>query len=196
MAQRLSNYQFSLQFDSKEERYQKFYNRFISSNLGKIYSAVPWNKLVQTFNLKNNKKGPKSLFSPRGKIALMFLKHYFQFTDRLMAESIMGSPDFQFFCDLVLKEEDLINFKMISEIRCELAEKLDIDKLQKVLMDYWSPYIENKQIVLMDATCYESEVRNPTNQKLLFESIEFAHKNMKKIFKGLKKNFQEQIMEN
>ena len=43
--------------------------------LGKIYHSIPWGELARDLNLKESNKGTKNIFSPVGKIALIFLKH-------------------------------------------------------------------------------------------------------------------------
>jgi len=65
----------------------------------------------------------------------------------------------------------ITNYKIVSQIRCELAACLDIDLLQKRLYENWSDYIENPDQVTVDATCYESDLQYPSNQKLLWEAV-------------------------
>ena len=48
----------------------------------------------------------------------------------------------------------LTNYKIVSQIRCELASLLNINKTEKVLFSYWSGFIKNKESVTTDATCY------------------------------------------
>jgi len=96
----------------------------------------------------------------------MFLKHYAGCSDRRLVDQLNGNIDYQFFCGIHLGGKRLANYKILSEIRCELAQRLDMDKVQQVLFDSWSPYISDKHSMVMDATCYEGEVRYPTNEKL------------------------------
>ena len=77
-------------------------------------------------------------------------------------------------------------YKIVSQIRCELASLLDITKTEKALFSYWSGFIKNKESIPTDATCYESEVRFPTDQKLLWECVEWCHGPLKNICKDLK----------
>ena len=63
----------------------------------------------------------------------------------------------------------ITNYKIISAIRNEMASRLDIESLQKVLASHWKPYLENLHVCMTDATCYESHMRFPTDMKLLFE---------------------------
>ena len=185
--QRISNFQSSLNFISPQQELHLYYSRFLESDLGKIYQGIPWDDLVKTFGLKESVKGPGSLFSPQGKIALMFLKNYAGCSDKRLVEQLNGNIYYQFFCDMHLGINDrLINYKIVSDIRCELAEKLNLDKAQQVLANYWKPLMQETTIMLTDATCYESELRYPTNQKLLWESVDWSYAQMKAICKYIK----------
>ena len=163
---------------------QKQYELFLKSSLGKIYQAIPWKKMVKALKLKESRKGPTAIFSPRGKIALMFLKAYSQTSDKRLIEQINGNIHYQFFCGIrIAAGKELKNHKIISQVRCELAQALDIEKLQSLFAESWSPYLYQKSKILIDATCYESSVRYPTNQKLLWESVLFLYASMKYMFK-------------
>lgn len=172
---RLSQFQHTFTFSSQEEQFNTFYARFLESDLGKIYQAVPWDNLVSAFGLKESKKGPKTFFCCQGKLALMFLKHYGGCSDRRLMEQLNGNIDWQFFCGIYLGSDRLANFKIISEIRTELAGKLDMDKVQQAFFAHWSPNMADKHSITMDATCYESYLRYPTNVKLLWECVDWLH---------------------
>lgn len=116
----------------------------------------------------------------------MFLKHYSCCSDRKLLEQLNSNLDYQFFCDISLGFERLTNFKIISQIRCELAQSLDIDSLEKILFNKWSDFIDSPQQVTVDATCYESELRYPSIQKLLWEAVSWIHKQLKATCKELK----------
>jgi hypothetical protein len=180
---RIHDFQHSFTFSSQTEEFDAFYARFLESDLGKIHSAIPWDELVAAFGLKEAKKGPRCIFSAKGKLALMFLKHYGCCSDRRLMEQLNGNLDWQFFCGIYLGTERLNNFKMISEIRCELAGKLDMDKVQQAFYGHWSPHMRDKGCITMDATCYESHLRYPTNVKLLWEAVDWLHGLIKDICK-------------
>ena len=72
----------------------------------------------------------------------------------------------------------MTNYKIISAIRNEVASRLDIDSLQKILASHWKPYLENLHVCMTDATCYESHMRFPTDMKLLWESIEWLYRHI------------------
>jgi len=185
--QRISGFQGSLNFNSPQEQFSRYYQRFEQSDLGKIHSAIPWNELVNALGLRSSKKGPSTIFSPKGKIALMFLKNYSGCSDKRLIDQVNSNINYQFFCDIYLGAEHcLTNYKIVSEIRCELGHKLDVDKLQGVLAGHWRGWMQQTDCMLTDATCYESEVRFPTNQKLLWESADWSYGQLKLICKYLK----------
>ena len=79
----------------------------------------------------------------------------------------------------------ITNFKIVSQIPCELAQQLDIDALEKVLYQKWKSHIENPNQITLDATCYESELGFPTKQKLLWEAVNWIYKQLGKTCKTL-----------
>lgn len=155
--------------------------------MGKIYQAIPWDDMVKTLGLKEQTKGPDCIFSPRGKLGLMFLKHYCCCSDRRLIDQFNGNIYYQIFCDTILPPgEHLSNYKIVSQIRCELAELLKIDDLEKVLINHWRPQMHNLNSVTCDATCYESNIRYPTDVKLLWESVDWTYGEIQKLSKHLK----------
>lgn len=179
---RFSSFQSQIKFANFDTHYSDLYTSFLNTRLGEMYLAIPWQELTKKFKLKENRKGPKAIFTPRGKIGLMFLKHYAGCSDRKLMEHLNANAHYQMFCDLILDPSiPLTNYKIISEIRCELASKLNIVEIQKVLADKWKPYMDNLDSVCCDATCYESDIRYPTDIKLLWESVEWNYKMLKKV---------------
>ena len=160
--------------------------QFLESELGEIYQAIPWKSLIKSLKLRDKRKGRPSIFSPQGKLALMFLKAYTGLSDRKLYEHLNGSIQFQLFCGIFLGPENLDDFKIISKIRTELAVKLNIRDAQDVLAKEWKQYISNPNIVLEDAACYETYMRYPTNIKLLWESIDWMQGQLKRSCKYLK----------
>jgi hypothetical protein len=163
-----------------------YWNSFLESELGQIYQVIPWEGLIKSLKLKEKRSGRKSMFGPQGKLALMFLKSYSGMSDRRVYEQLNGNIQWQMFCGIFLGPEKLVDFKVISKIRTELARKLDIREIQDVLAKSWKPYMEQTNIVLEDATCYESYMRFPTNVKLLWECVDWMHGQMKITCKRLK----------
>ena len=184
---KISEFQHSIPFLNSEEHFNLIYDDFLASNLGKIHQAIPWDELVKAFSVENSRKGPDCFFSSKGKIALMFLKNYACCSDERLIEQLNGNTHYQMFCDLYLSPgQKLKNFKIVSQIRCELAENLNIESTQKALAQHWLPFMNEVNKATTDATCYESSVRYPTNQKLLWESVEWCYGQMNIICKYLK----------
>lgn len=184
---RISEFQYRFSFPNLDKELKVYHAAFSSSELGRIYKAIPWDKIVEVLDLMDSKKGPKSIFSPRGKVALMFLKHYACCSDNRLLEQLNANTDYQFFCDLYIPPHArLKDSKIISAIRCEVAKKLDISKVQDVLLAEWLPYMNNLESISCDATCYESAIRYPTDVKLLWEAVEWSYAKMREISKKLK----------
>lgn len=177
---RLFETQQELLFLNPSENFKVYYDKFLLSDLGKIYLAIPWKDLIRVLRIKDHRKGPKSLFSPRGKLALMLLKHYAGCSDRKMIEQLNSNIDYQIFCDIYLGYERITNYKIVSEIRCELAKRLDIDRVESIFASYWRSHMSYKNSVVVDATCYESKVWYPTDQKLLWKSVDWTYHQLKK----------------
>jgi len=175
-----------INFISPQKEFSLYWKSFQESELGMIYQAIPWSELGKSLKIKKNKKGPDPIFSPQGMLALMFLKSYVGCSDRKLISYLNGNIDFQMFCGIFLGPERISNFKIISEIRCDLSRRLDIKILQSVLAGYWKPHLKDPNIMLEDATCYETSMRYPTNVKLLWESTEWSYKQLKLICKYLK----------
>ena len=178
--QSIRHLQASLPLFSIENNYGLVYNQFLESDLGKIYLAIPWYDLANSFQLKKSKKGPGCIFSPQGKLALMFLKHYAGCSDRKLIEQFNANIHYQLFCNTLLPVgQKVSNYKIVSQIRCELSEKLNVKDAQNTLASAWLPHMKELDQILMDATCYESSVRFPTHQKLLWESVSWTHGQLK-----------------
>lgn len=149
---------------------------FLRSELGQIYQSIPWEALVLSLGLIESNKGRSSIFSPQGKVALMFLKNYCGCSDQRLLDHLNGNLYFQFFCGILIPPSSgLKHRQLVSSIRGQLAAKLSIEDVQKVLATHWKPYLSDSENVLVDATCYESEVRYPTDAKLLWESVDWLY---------------------
>jgi len=167
--------------------YQDYRQSFQNSELGRLHELFPFTELAQSLGLTENTLGRKSYFSPEGKIGLMVLKSYTQLSDEDLIAQLNANIHYQLFCDICIHPlHPLTNFKIVSEIRCQIADKLDIDSSQQVLAWHWKPYLENTSVLMSDATCYESYIRFPTDVKLLWEAVEWIHRQFKSIVKTLK----------
>jgi len=168
-----------LNFESPADTLSRYQKGFLQTDLGKIYQAIPWKELIQVFGLKVHKTGPKAYFSPQGKLALMFLKQYANCSDQQLIEQLSGNLYYQLFCGVLIPpDKPLTNGKLVSDIRCELASVLKIEDAQAVLARHWKAYLTDTKGLLMDATCYESAVRYPTDQKLLWEAVEWSYEQL------------------
>lgn len=175
-----------ISFISPQMEFSLYWKSFLDSELGRIYLSIPWNELVKSLKLREKRKGRKALFSPQGKLALMFLKAYTGLSDRKLYEQLNGNLQYQMFCGVFLGPEKLADFKAISRIRTQMAKLLNIREAQDVLAKSWKPYLDQTNIVLEDATCYESYLRYPTDIKLLWESVDWMYGQMKLTCKRLK----------
>ena len=140
-------------------------------------------EMAESFGLvskrRTPKRGPKPYFTPEGKVALMFLKTYTQTSSPKLMDQLNGNVHYQIFCGIRINPEDpLTNYKLIDDIACELAGRMKIQQLQNLLAKAWKPYMKDLDTMYTDATCYESEMRYPTDQKLLWECCEKAYKAM------------------
>ena len=151
---------------------EKYRQSFEKSELGRLHSLFPFSELAQQMDLHESRLGRKSYFSPEGKIALMILKPYTNFSDSQLIERLNCNIHYQLFCGVQIDPlHPLTNLKIVSAIRQELADRLDIESLQPILADHWKPYLENLHVCMTDATCYESHLRFPIDVKLLWEVL-------------------------
>ena len=141
---------------------------------------LPLHEMAVNFGLVSNRyerrRGPKPFFSAEGKVALMFLKMHTGLSAPKLLEQLNGNVHYQIFCDISINPlRPLTNYKLIDDIASELADKLRIQQQQNLLAEAWKPYMKDLDTFYTDATCYESEMRYPTDQKLLWECNEKAY---------------------
>ena len=164
---------------SEFDMLKKYRQSFATSELRRLHSLFPFSELARQMHLKSSALGRKSYFSPEGKIALMVLKSYTNFSDSQLIEHLNGNIHYQLFCGVQIDPlHPLTNPKIVSAIRQELAARLDIESLQLILAEQWKPYLENLHVRMTDATCYESHLRFPTDVKLLWEGIVWLHRHL------------------
>ena len=176
--QKISQIQPTLGF-TEFDIFQSYRNSFLTSELGKLYEAFPFSDFCKSIGLKENTRGRHSYFSPEGKVALMILKSYTNFSDYQLIEHLNGNIHYQLFCGVSIHPQNpLTNYKIVSDIRVEIAELLNVSSAQQVLAAHWKPYLENLHVCMTDATCYETYMRYPTDIKLLWESVCWLHNHM------------------
>ena len=158
---------------------EKYRKSFKESELGRLHSVFPFERMAKAAGLSELRLGRRSIFSPSAKIALMVLKAYTGFSDRQLVEHLNGNIHYQIFCGIMIDPScSITNYKIVSAIRNGIASRLDIGSLQEVLASHWKPYLENLHICMADATCYESHMRFPTDMKLLWECLECLYKHI------------------
>ena len=154
---------------------EKYRKSFHESELGRLHSVFPFERMAKTMGLSEQRLGRRNIFSPSAKIALMVLKAYTGFSDRQLVEHLNGNIHYQMFCGIMINPSfPITNYKIVSAIRNEIASRLDVDSLQEVLASHWKPYLDSLHVCMTDATCYESHMRFPTDMKLLWESLGMA----------------------
>ncbi len=163
--------------------YELYYSMFEKSELGRIKKLIPLHEMAENFGLVRKstrpKLGRKSFFTPEGKVALMFLKMYTGLSCPKLQEQLNGNIHYQIFCGVIIDPtRPLTNYKLLDDIMMELAGKLKIQQPHCILADKWRPYMENLDTMYTDAMCYESEMRYPTDAKLLWEGIEKSYATM------------------
>ena len=157
--------------------YELYREAFEKSELGRMKKILPLHEMAESFGLVSKsmmpKRGRKSYFTPKGKVALMFLKMKTQMSFPKLMEELNGNIHYQMFCDILIDPtHPLTNYKILDDIAAELAGGLKIQELQNLLAEAWKPCMNNLDTMFTDATCYESEMRYPTDQKLLWECVE------------------------
>ena len=157
--------------------YELYREMFEKSELGRMKKILPLREIAESLGLVSKsmrpKRGRKSYFTPEGKVALMFLKMKTQMSFPKLMEELNGNIHYQLFCDILIDPvHPLTNYKLLDDVAVELAGKLKIQELQNLLAEAWKPYMKNLDTMFTDATCYESEMRYPTDQKLLWECVE------------------------
>jgi len=156
--------------------------------LGHLYLTIPFHLYETEIPYKAAKTGPKPRFDLQGGIALQILKSYYSLSDAKLIEQLNHNPMMQLFCGIRLKVGEQINDAgVVSRWRMRIGNYLSNEEvlraIQRCHVTAWKDDIEETNVNLADATCYESHVRYPTDVKLLWECIEYLHKQMKIICK-------------
>ncbi|MEM9078826.1 MAG: transposase [Bacteroidota bacterium] len=161
---------------------------FKNTELGRIYDVIPWEQLSACLpEQKKGRTGPASWFSNAGMFGVMFLKHYTNLSDEKLIDRINTDWAMQLFCGMLLSENEQIKDRaIVSRIRSKIGKHADLlSEVQQSFTDHWSMYMENRNELQMDATCYESYIRYPTDAKLLWECCEWVYE--KQLFVYCKK---------
>lgn len=156
---------------------------FKKTELGRVYDTLPWDQLeVCLPEEKEGTPGAPRWFSNKGMFALMFLKSYLNISDEKLIDRFNTDYSLQLFCGKLLKAEEYVGDNaIVSRIRNYISDNCDWNQVQKVLIEHWKRDMNNTHVLFMDATCYESYVRYPTDVKLLWESCKWVFE--KAVFK-------------
>ena len=150
---------------------QKYRESFVCSELGRIYAQLPLKEMAAELSShfpKRHPQGNRPMFPRESEIALMFLKSYTGLSDDGLVEMLNGNIHMQMFCGVLINPVHPIkNGRIVSAIRNRLAPALDIVRQQKILYDRWAPLLKYKDLCLSGTTCYESQLRYPTDIKLM-----------------------------
>jgi transposase, IS5 family len=180
-----------LELFSKEMQMSVSFREFLATDLGQYWEALPLEGIASVIRQKIKKSdvGRKAHLKLEGGIALMFLKAYTGLSDEKLVARLNTDWAFQMFCFVQFNRTKRIKDKdFVGHWRRWLSQFFDVEnisKIQGVLVESWKKDIPNQKTVLMDATCYESHVRHPSDEKLLWESCEWVFTELYKHCKTL-----------
>lgn len=184
----------------KEAFFSNRYLKFLETELGKVYQSIPFTELAGLLPQKTSNVGAPLTLSYEGFFGLMFLKAYLGLSDEKLIARINTDWALQYFCGIQLSEnQEIKDSGMPSRIRMFLAEHLDIEQFQRVLINDWKPDMEGLGVMLNDATAFESYIKFPTDVKLLWDCVHWVYTVMHKLCKELetkrpRSKFNEQII--
>ena len=162
---------------------------FYQTDLGRLHRSIPLKDLASKIPSPPQTKsgrGRKPFLKVEGGIALLILKHYTCLSDEMLMDRLNTDWCLQYFCGVQLNARRIKDKNLVSWWRCYIARHLDIKELQSVVVNSWKPYMEQTHVTMMDATVYESNIRYPTDVKLIWESIEKVfriHEGKRKLLK-------------
>jgi transposase, IS5 family len=157
-----------LQTDSIQE------SAFYATDLGKLHQSIPFKELASKIPSPaqaNSGRGRKAFLKVEGGIALLILKHYTCLSDEMLIDRLNTDWCMQYFCGVQLGFRRIKDKNLVSWWRCYIGKYLDLKEMQSVLIGHWKPFLDQTHVTLMDATAYESNLRYPTDVKLIWESI-------------------------
>ena len=151
---------------------QLLHEKFLQTDLGKIYLAIPFERLAALIpSPAHHKKGlgRKPWFDVKGGIALQLLKHYLQLSDDLLMERINTDWSMQLFCGILLRADEKIrDSNLPGWWRSYIGSHLNKPDKKKAIPRHWKPIMQNTGVGMQDATCYESRISFPTDVKLIW----------------------------
>jgi hypothetical protein len=149
------------------------HKNFAQTDLGELYQAIPFDSFAQIIPAPAYAKsnlGRKPWFDVKGGIGLLILKHYTGLSDALLMERINTDWAMQLFCGIQLKPgQQIKDTNQPGFWRTYIGKHLDIERLQQSAAQYWKPWMQQTNMGMQDATCYESRISFPTDVKLLWQ---------------------------
>lgn len=159
---------------------------FLSTPLGKLYLTIPFRVVTDLLPPKKNNVGVKGRFSAVGGLGLQILKHYYKVSDSKLIELLNDNWVMQYFCGIRLKKGERIKDEdVVGRWRAYFGRHLDFDLAQYKMCQEWQVEMKQTQTNLSDATCIESYVRYPTDAKLLWESVAYLWKELRKLSRAI-----------
>lgn len=144
--------------------------------MGKLYQTIPWGAISANLQIPKGTRGPIKLLDGRGMVALMILKHYTCLSDKKLLERLNTDYAMQYFCGIELRNGKRIKDNaFVSCVRSFISKHFDLDTIQSLFIKHWKPEIKEPDTITIDATCYESYIRYPTDVKLLNECLRFIY---------------------
>jgi hypothetical protein len=166
-------------FDSNTHYSSKWYIFKNCTFLGSLHETIDWQGLEALLPSKQSPKGAPAWLPKRGYFALMMLKHYMGLSDEKLLEHFHTDWAMQLFCGVQLQDNERIRDNaFVSNVRTYLGKHLDLNQMQRLQLSYWKQYMVDKQVLLMDATCFESYIRYPTDVKLLWECVQTLYERL------------------
>lgn len=144
---------------------------FQQGKLGLLNQSIPFELLSGLLpHKKANSVGAPPWFDNAGMFGVMFLKHYLGLSDEKLVDRLNTDWELQMFCGRQFKDTQRIGDRNLpSKIRSYIGKHLYIEAFQEVLIHNWKPFLEGTHCSLFDATAYESYIKSPTDEKLLWD---------------------------
>lgn len=112
---------------------KKYRQSFATSELGCLHALFPFSELAQQMHLHESSLGRKSYFSPEGKIALMVLKSYTNFSDSQLIEHLNGNIHYQLLCKSPIKYLLSCFFFLLIFARKKIMRKMSKEEFLEIL---------------------------------------------------------------
>lgn len=110
-------------------------------------------------------------------MALMVLKHYLNCSDRQLIDRLNSDIFVQLFCfTRIPLNKPVRDYDLVSRWRVFFGKHMDLSSFQDTLASHWKGKLSNLGRLMDDATCYVSNIKYPTDVKLLFDSCTWLHK--------------------